>query len=121
MALVFSVCRAFVDPRIVQQLVARGVWRFGCGPLQNCLFSHLDCSLLPGSDRSPASGTNSSAFGHHCLGLGDRVRQVEAFRAGPGANHDRMAAIESERVFEPVEAFAGVLIATVGKPTVRLQ
>jgi hypothetical protein len=32
-----------------------------------------------------------------------------------------MAAIEAERVFEPVEAFASVLIATVGKPTVRLQ
>jgi hypothetical protein len=32
-----------------------------------------------------------------------------------------MTAIKPERVFESVETLAGVLIASVGKPTVRLQ
>ena len=49
------------------------------------------------------------------------MRRVEALRAGPGAVHDCVAAIEAEGVLEPVEAFASVLIATVGKPTERLQ
>jgi len=32
-----------------------------------------------------------------------------------------VSTIKPERVFEPVETLAGVLIASVGKPTVRLQ
>ena len=38
-----------------------------------------------------------------------------------GAVHDRVAAIETERILEPVEALAGALITTVGKPAVGLQ
>ena len=55
------------------------------------------------------------------LGLRDRARRVEPFRAGPGAVHDRVATIEPERVFEPIEPLAGALITTVGKPAVGLQ
>ena len=47
---------ALVEPRIVQQRIASSVWRLGCGRLQFCLRSHLDCSTLSGSDRSPGSG-----------------------------------------------------------------
>jgi hypothetical protein len=60
----------------------------------------------------------SPALGHHSLGVGNRTRGVESFRAGLSAVHDRMAAIEPERVFEPIQALAGALIATVGKPSV---
>src|SRR6202040_454029 len=45
----------------------------------------------------------------------------EAFWAGLGAVHDGMAAIEPERVFEPVEALAGALIAAVSEPAIGLQ
>jgi hypothetical protein len=40
---------------------------------------------------------------------------------GPGAVHDRVAAIEPERVFEAIQALAGALIAAVGKPAAGLQ
>src|SRR5438105_13588079 len=63
----------------------------------------------------------SAALGHHPLGVGNRARRVEPFGAGPGAVHDGVASIETERVLEPVEAFAGALISAVDKPAVRLQ
>src|SRR5205807_4943607 len=63
----------------------------------------------------------SPALGHHSLGIGNRVRRVEPFRAGLGAVHDRVAAIEPERVVEPVEALAGPLVAAVGEPAIGLQ
>src|ERR1700745_2809752 len=66
-------------------------------------------------------GTESPAFRHHFLRVGDCARRVECLWTGPGAVHDRMAAIEAERVLEPIEALAGALIAAVGKPAVRLQ
>src|SRR6202035_32759 len=37
------------------------------------------------------------------------------------AIHDRVAAIEPERVFERVEAIAGLLVAAIGKPAIGLQ
>src|SRR6202140_3808417 len=63
----------------------------------------------------------SIAFGHHPLGIGNRARRVEPFRAGVGAVHDGVAAIETERILEPVEALAGMLVPTVNQPAVRLQ
>src|SRR6202165_3088972 len=63
----------------------------------------------------------SIAFGHHPLGVGNRTRRVEPFRAGVGAVHDGVAAIETERILEPVETLAGVLISAVDKPPMRLQ
>src|ERR1700692_3430077 len=63
----------------------------------------------------------SSAFGHHPLGVENRTRRVEPFRAGVGAVHDGVAAIETERILEPVEALTGVLIPTVDQPPMRLQ
>src|ERR1700694_2024570 len=63
----------------------------------------------------------SIAFVHHPLGVGNRTRRVEPFRAGVGAVHDRVAAIETERILEPVEALAGMLIPTVDQPPMRLQ
>src|SRR6267143_3157326 len=63
----------------------------------------------------------SPALRHHTLGIGNRARRVEPFRASLGAVHDGVAAIETERVLEPVEALAGALISAVGKPAVRLQ
>src|SRR5271165_640784 len=63
----------------------------------------------------------SPVLGHHSLGIGNRARRVETFRAGLGAVHDRVAAIETGRVLEPVEALASALIAAVREPAVRLQ
>src|SRR6516162_7547459 len=79
-------------------------------------------SVIPTSNaRIFAAGSSSPALGHHSLGIGDCARRVEAFRAGAGAVHNRVAAIEAERVLEPVEALAGTLIAAVGEPTIGLQ
>src|ERR1700688_4593377 len=63
----------------------------------------------------------SIAFGHHPLGIGNRTRRVEPFRGGVGAVEEGVAAIETERILEPVEALAGMLIPTVDQPPMRLQ
>src|SRR6516165_2937 len=63
----------------------------------------------------------SPALGHHSLGTSDRAGRVEPLRARAGAVHDRVAAVEPERIFQPIKALAGVLIAAVGEPAVGLQ
>ncbi len=50
---------------------------------------------------------------HHLLDLGDRLRRVESLRAGLGAVHDGVAAIEAERILEIVEPFSSGLVAAV--------
>src|SRR5215212_4067715 len=58
---------------------------------------------------------------HLQLEFGDGLRRVEALRAGLGAVHDGVAAVEPERVFEVVEPFAGGLITGIRHPAVCLQ
>ena len=58
---------------------------------------------------------------HHLLDLADRLGRVQVFRAGAGAVHDGVAAVEAERVLEVVEAFAGGFVAAVDQPAVGLQ
>src|SRR6187455_3431580 len=55
---------------------------------------------------------------HHLLDLGDGLRGVEVLRAGLGAIHDGVAAVEPERIFQFVEPLAGRLVARVDDPTV---
>src|SRR5215510_11927587 len=58
---------------------------------------------------------------HLLLDLGNGLRRIEMLRAGVGAVHDGVAAIEPERVLEIVEALAGRLVAAVDDPALRLQ
>src|SRR6266851_10342164 len=58
---------------------------------------------------------------HHPLDLGDGLGGVEALRAGLGAVHDGVAAVEAERILEIVEALSGRLIPTVLEPAVGLK
>src|SRR5262245_16891298 len=58
---------------------------------------------------------------HRLLDLGNRLRGIEAFRADLCAIHDRVAAIELERIFERIEPFALMFVAAIGDPTLRLQ
>src|SRR5260370_20711587 len=55
------------------------------------------------------------------LELGDGLGGVEALRAGLGAVHDGVAAVEAERILEIVEALSGRLIPTVLEPAVGLK
>src|SRR3954447_21772514 len=55
------------------------------------------------------------------LGLGDRLGRVEALGADVRAVHDRVAAIEAERILELVEPLAGLLVAAVGEPAIGLE
>src|ERR1044071_3292373 len=61
------------------------------------------------------------ALDQHLLDFGDRLRRIEALRAGLGAVHDGVAAIEPERVLEIVEALALGLVAAVAQPAIGLQ
>src|ERR1700674_3947791 len=69
----------------------------------------------------PSPGSLLPAQHHQLLDLGDRLGRVEVLRTGPGAVHDRVAAVEAERVFELVEALASPLVAAVGDPSIGLQ
>ncbi len=51
---------------------------------------------------------------HELLELDDRLGRVEALRAGLGAVHDGVTAVQPERVLERVEALAGRLVAPRG-------
>ena len=51
----------------------------------------------------------------------DRLRRVKPLRARLGAVHDRVAAIQLERVLQRIQPFAGALVARVGDPAIRLQ
>src|SRR3954468_3989619 len=57
----------------------------------------------------------------HLLDLADRLGGIEALRAGLGAVHDRVAAVETERVLEIVEPLALGLVTAVGQPAIGLQ
>ena len=48
---------------------------------------------------------------HLQLELGDGFGGIETLRAGLGAVHDGVAAVEPERIFEVVEPLAGGLVA----------
>ena len=65
--------------------------------------------------------THTPPLDHHALDLGDGLGGVEALRAGLGAVHDGVAAVEPERVLEIVEPLAGRLVAAVLEPAVGLQ
>ena len=58
-----------------------------------------------------ARATLVSSLREHLLGLGDCARRVELFRASLRAVHDRMAAIQPERVLQLVQSLAGGFIA----------
>src|SRR3954453_18620965 len=58
---------------------------------------------------------------HHRLDLGDGFRRIEALWAGLGAVHDRVAAVEPERVLEIVEPLTGSFVARVDEPAAGLQ
>src|SRR3984893_17453042 len=77
--------------------------------------------MEPSRDPPNRKPSRSSALGHHSLGVGNGARRIEPFGAGLGAIHDGVAAIEPERVLEPVEALASALIAAVGEPAIGLQ
>ena len=71
--------------------------------------------------RSAALYRSSGPLRDQLLGLGDRLGRVEALGADVGAVHDRVAAIEPERVLKLVEPLAGRLVAAVGQPAIGLQ
>ena len=84
--------------------------------------------MRPKGRRPPVSkpGKECAAWSHlpldeHHLDLGDGLGGVEALRAGLGAIHDGVAAVEPERVLKIVEPLAGCLVAAVHDPAVRLQ
>src|SRR5436190_9952238 len=61
------------------------------------------------------------SFDEHLLDAPDRLGWVEALGTGLGAVHDRVAAIELERVLERIKTLTRVLVARIGNPAIRLQ
>src|SRR5471030_3190389 len=74
-------------------------------------------TVAKGAPTAPLEGP----LDHQLLDLGDRLGRIEALGTGLGAVHDRVAAIEPERVLELVEALALGFVAAVGDPAIGLQ
>jgi len=55
------------------------------------------------------------------LEFGDRLRGIQSLRAGFCAIHDGVTAIQSERILEVIEPFAGGFVAAVLDPAGGLQ
>jgi hypothetical protein len=81
--------------------------------------------IHPVSRRYPPKAASQqlglAAQDHQLFDLGDGLGRVQVLGAGSGAVHDRVAAVEPERVFERVEPRAGRLVAAVGDPAIGLQ
>src|SRR6185437_2013827 len=60
-------------------------------------------------------------FHHQLLDLGDRLGRIEPLRTDFRAVHDRVAAIELERILEVVEPLRLRLVAAVDQPAIGLQ
>src|SRR4249919_1561209 len=71
--------------------------------------------------RKAPEKSGAATLQHQLLDLADRLRRIQAFRAGARAIHDGVAAVELERILEIVEARTGVFIARVDDPAIRLQ
>src|SRR5260370_29499143 len=91
----------------------------------NCIAKTLLCSQNLNCDYTPDSGQYARLLNLPLdqlhLEFGDRLGRVEALRAGFGAVHDGVAAIEPERILEIVEPLAGGLVAGILDPARRLQ
>src|SRR5471032_2709953 len=74
-------------------------------------------TVAKGAPTAPLEGT----LDHQLLDLGDRLGRIEALGTGLGAVHDRVAAVEPERILELVEALALGFVAAVGDPAIGLQ
>ena len=74
------------------------------------------------SDMTTARGCfcSEAACDHELLDLGDCFGRVQSFGAGFGAVHDRVAAIQLERVFQLIQTLTGGFIAAVRNPAVSL-
>src|SRR5215472_1975630 len=83
----------------------------------------LHAALARGGVPTPIKSNRGShlPLDHHPLDLGDGLGRIEALRAGLGAVHDRVAAVEAERVLEIVEALPGRLVAAALEPAVGLK
>lgn len=75
------------------------------------------------ADIASGDGRPRSVFPlrQHPLGRGNGLRRVEALRACLRAVHDRVTAIEPERILERVETLAGGLVTRVDEPAVGGQ
>src|SRR5687767_2899089 len=73
--------------------------------------------LAPCVGREPSSGPLRDQL----LGLGERLGGVQPLGADVRAVHDRVAAIEAERIVKLVEPLASRFIAAVGKPSIGLE
>ena len=61
------------------------------------------------------------ALNHHVFDLGDRFSWVQPFRTNLSTVHDRVAAIELERVFQLVQPLARRLVPAVDQPAIGMQ
>ncbi len=60
-------------------------------------------------------------FDHHFLHFRNRLARRQTFGADIGAIHDRVAAVQAERVFEFVQPFPRHFIPAIGQPAVSLK
>src|SRR5262249_34962789 len=66
-------------------------------------------------------GASGPSFDQQLLDFRNGLSWIESLRAGLGAIHDGVAAIEAEGVLQIVQPVAGRLVAAVDDPAIGLQ
>ena len=98
-------CRGFPNDKGARRRLFAGVWPTG-----------------PSRPHRRGSRRGSDLAGHHhLLDLGDGLGRVQALGAGVGAVHDRVAAIEPERIMQRIKTPVGGLVAAVDEPAIGCQ
>src|SRR5438552_4158739 len=70
---------------------------------------------------SARPAASDDPFDFQLLDFGDRLGRVQALGTDVRAVHDRVTAIQTERVLELVKPRAGFLVAAVGEPAIGLE
>src|ERR1700712_3767717 len=66
-------------------------------------------------------GRSDRAGDHHLLDFRDGLGRIQPLRAGVRAVHNRVAAIEPERIMQVVEPLARGFVARVDEPAIGLE
>src|SRR5262245_21181987 len=73
------------------------------------------------SDSSVRISDSVASFGQHLLDFGNGPRGIQILRAGLGAIHDGVTAIQAERVLELIEALTTRFVAAVDDPAISRE
>ena len=83
--------------------------------------AHKKGPAKPGPLVLGRGGPSDRAFDHHLFDIRNRLRRVQTLWTGFRAIHDRVTAIQLERVFQIIKPLASGFVAAVDDPAIGMQ